>query len=276
MNWNWTNTAFMGAGTTRAPILRACRADQRVSYYLYVPRGFTRENAKEYSLAVVIHGTTRNADKMRDAFVPFADETKTLVLAPLFPTGLIEREDIHNYKFIAFHDMRFDLLLNDMADEVSEAMGIDGSTFLLYGFSGGGQFVHRYVYLHPDRLKGAVVGAPGRSTYPDDALWPDGIQGMKDIFGHNPNFSKIRNVPLLFVVGQDDTEAVDYEGDATYSVFMNRYGSNRLERVEALAKAFSAKGCNASFEAVPNAKHEWKKTVDAATAFFKKCLEAQN
>ena len=40
--------------------------------------------------------------------------------------------------------MRFDLLLLAMVDEVERKYGIDARRFCLFGFSGGGQFVHRF------------------------------------------------------------------------------------------------------------------------------------
>ena len=40
------------------------------------------------------------------------------MLAPLFPVGLIEPGELSNFKRLKFHDMRFDLLLLSMVDEV--------------------------------------------------------------------------------------------------------------------------------------------------------------
>ncbi|KAK9234061.1 hypothetical protein V1525DRAFT_414306 [Lipomyces kononenkoae] len=72
--------------------------------------------------------------------------------------------------------MRYDLLLLAILDEVSlRCPAIDTSKVLLTGFSGGGQFVHRFTYLHPERLLAVNVGAPGSVTYLDDNRpWADG------------------------------------------------------------------------------------------------------
>lgn len=87
MEFNWTNTAIMGAGTKKAPLPRASRLDARFSYFAYLPKGFTLENGHRYALLVLIHGTTRNAEKMKEMFMDFADETETVLLAPFSPAG---------------------------------------------------------------------------------------------------------------------------------------------------------------------------------------------
>jgi len=120
----------------------ALQADQRVSYCLYVPESLKDEKDRSACrLIVAVHGTGRTATAYRDGFAPLAERTRSIVLAPLFPVGLIEPGELSNFKRLKFHDMRFDLLLLSMVDEVERKYGIDVRRFLLFGFSGGGQFV---------------------------------------------------------------------------------------------------------------------------------------
>jgi poly(3-hydroxybutyrate) depolymerase len=276
MDWNWKNTALMGAGTKKAPILRACRIDQRFSYYLYIPRGFIPENTANYRIASVIHGTLRNAEKLRDAFIDFANETNTLILAPLFPCGIIDREDIHNYKFIKFHDIRFDHVLLDMVDDVRETFGIVEEKFLLHGFSGGGQFAHRMFYLHPDRLAAVSVGAPGRATYLDkEEDWYTGIRDFEVQFRKPIDLVALKKVSVLLLAGSEDTESVDYTEDVSFSESSKKYGDNRLERIRALLQNYLEHGLNARLEEVPGLGHEGLRMVPQVTAFFKQVLELQ-
>jgi poly(3-hydroxybutyrate) depolymerase len=145
----------------------ACQYDQRFSYYAYIPSSYDENLNIDYPLAVIVHGNERAAQKYRSVFKDFAEANQTIILAPLFPCGIIEPYDMDNYKFIKFHDIRFDYVLLAMVDELAEKYRIDHSQFLLHGFSGGGQFVHRFYYLHPDRLLGVSIGAPGRLTLLD-------------------------------------------------------------------------------------------------------------
>jgi poly(3-hydroxybutyrate) depolymerase len=273
MDWSWKNTALMGAGTKKAPLLRACRTDQRFSYYLYIPRGFKPENAANYRITAVVHGTMRTAEKLRDAFVDFADETNIFILAPLFPCGIIDREDIHNFKFIKFHDIRFDHILLDMIDDVRETFGITEEKFLLHGFSGGGQFTHRMFYLHPGRLAAVSVGAPGRATYLDESEdWYAGIRDFEIQFGKPIDMVALKKVPVLLLAGLEDTESVDYTEDVSFTGALKKYGDNRLERIRSLLQNYLEHGLTVHLEEVPGIGHEGLKMVPQVIKFFKKVL----
>src|ERR1700691_43616 len=114
----------------------ASAADQRFSYCLYVPQR-QEPDPERYPLIVVQHGTARAAARYRDTFREFCEEYRCAVLAPLFPAGIGSPDDLHNFKFLAFGDLRFDLILLSMIDEVAARFPVRGDTFLMYGFSGG-------------------------------------------------------------------------------------------------------------------------------------------
>ncbi len=65
-------------------------------------------------------------------------------------------------------DIRYDHILLAMVDEVGERLGRTFADFMLFGFSGGGHFAHRFFYLHPQRLSAVSIGAPGAVTLIDD------------------------------------------------------------------------------------------------------------
>lgn len=269
MEFNWINTAYYAAGSKIGPLVRACRLDARFPYFLYLPRGTTPKNASKCNLAVVVHGTYRDAERLKNAFADFADRTNTIILAPLFPCGVVDRQDIHNYKFIRFHDIRFDYILLDMVDDVRESFGIEKEKFLLYGFSGGGQFTHRMFYLHPERLQAVVIGAPGRATYLNrDLNWPDGIANFMEVFGREISFDALRQVPVLLMVGSNDTEVIDYSADSTASDGMSKNGSNRLERVRALNENYAEHSIQTKLIEVHGAAHEEDKMLKDAQAFL--------
>ena len=69
----------------------ALQADQRVSYCLYVPKSLRDEkDPSTWRLIAAVHGTGRTATAYRDGFAALAERTRCIVLAPLFPVGLIE------------------------------------------------------------------------------------------------------------------------------------------------------------------------------------------
>lgn len=75
--------------------------------------------------------------------------------------------------------MRFDLLVLDMIDPAAEIWPLSTDRFALFGYSGGGQFAHRFLYLHPHRPTALSIGAPGNVTLPDPVRpWPAGVRGL--------------------------------------------------------------------------------------------------
>lgn len=271
MKFNWINTALMGAGTKKAPLPRASRLDQRFSYLAYLPKGFSLEKGSDYRLFVLIHGTTRNAEKMKERFMDFADETKTVLLAPFFPCGIIDREDIHNYKFLKYKDIDFGEIAVDMIQDVTETFHLDPyKKILISGFSGGGQFVHRFMYRYPELLEAACIGAPGRSTYLDkEEDWPSGIKNWEEIFGTGINFEALTRIKICLIAGDQDTEKISYEGDASFNPAMYKYGNTRVERLKALQKNYQEFGLHCDLRLIPGAGHDWTATVDDVKEFLK-------
>ena len=80
--------------------ISACRADQRFSYCCYLPESYEEAGTRRYPLAVLVHGSLRDATSLRDQFIDFAEANQCVLLAPLFPCGIEEPGDTHNYKRI--------------------------------------------------------------------------------------------------------------------------------------------------------------------------------
>ncbi|KAH8812948.1 hypothetical protein F5884DRAFT_751246 [Xylogone sp. PMI_703] len=204
----------------------ALRYDNRISYTLYIPQqhynpdptcrstGNTKDIDPKYllpplPLIVNVHGTGRDAQKCRDRLIEFADTERAAVLAPLFPAGLDGYGDLDSFKLLKSKTLRADLGLLQILDEVAAKWpGIETQKFFLAGFSGGGQFVHRFAYLYPEKLHALSVGAPGRATHLDTSLpWPKGIQDVETVFGPDLKVdkNKIRAIPhIQLLIGGED------------------------------------------------------------------------
>lgn len=136
-----------------------------------------------------------------------------------------------NYKRLVYEQpgtgkaLYFDQIMLQILEEISGMWGsVDIGRVNMSGFSGGGQFVHRFFYLHPDRLKSVSIGAPGNATYLDDTRpWPLGIQDVSDRFnGAVIDKDKLRRVPCQLFVGSADTyHTVGYDGSRAQ---LSRYG----------------------------------------------------
>ena len=242
--------------------------DQRFSYLLYLPRGLKADSIERPRLLVAVHDTFRDMYQLRHQFKEFANQTNTVVLLPVFPCGIEDREDLHNYKFILYHGIRFDLILKDMIEEVRECFRLTDQ-ILMYGFSGGAQFIHRYLYLHPENISDAVIVAPGRITFLDpEEDYYCGIHDFEKFFGQSFNMTALKKIRVLLMVGTDDTEEIDYAAEGDFAPAIGKFGKNRLERVRALFENYRENGMDAYLKELPGISHEAEKAVSSAISFY--------
>ena len=159
-------------------------------------------------------------------------------------------------------EKRYDLILLDMIEDMAKRYpGVHTDQFFMFGHSGGGQFVNRFLFAHPDRLKACSIGAPGRPTFlnPDeDYFW--GIRDFKDYFGYDVDLEAVKKVPVLISVGELDNKFI---GDSPY-------GDNRVARMKSLQKNFQEHGVHTELTILPGFAHEAgeKERVQAAQKFF--------
>jgi poly(3-hydroxybutyrate) depolymerase len=241
----------------------ASQRDQRFSYCLYVP-GVHRTTSKPLPLTVVVHGTQRMAERYRDAYRGFAEENETVVLAPLFPAGIGEPGDLHGFKRLSFRGVRFDRVLLDIVDEVAQRYRVDGTRFALHGFSGGGQFVHRFAYLHARRLSALSIGAPGRVTRIDPRVpWWPGTADLRERFGTDLDLDALRAVPVQMIVGAEDTETWEIAEPG-----VDAGGDTRVERLASLRDNFEAHGIGVRMDVVPGLAHRGLQLQSTVQEFF--------
>ncbi|MCY4394665.1 MAG: alpha/beta hydrolase [Rhodospirillaceae bacterium] len=249
----------------------ASRLDPRFALSLYVPQSLRQDDPAP--LLVLIHGTSRR-DNFRDGFRDFAERTGTVLLAPLFPVGAAAADDVHGYKWIDGDGVRFDLLLLDMIGQAAAIWPLAADRFALFGYSGGGQFAHRFLYLHPHRLTALSVGAPGNVTLPDPARpWPAGVSGLEERFGIGFDNDAIRAVPLHMVVGGADTETWEIAkepGDPVYIRGVNDESTSRIERLKRLEFEMARRGSSTQFELVEGVAHDGPAVVPAVTLWLER------
>ena len=261
--------------------LFAAQADQRFSFCLHVPATYDENGDQDYPLIVLVHGTERGAQRYRDEFVEFAEREQCIVLAPLFPCGIIDPADLDNYKFIEYRGIRFDLILLAMIDQIAERYRLRSRRFLIHGFSGGGHFVHRFLYLHPQRLRAASIGAPGMVTLLDSTKpWWVGTGGIEPIFGTGVDLDALRQVAVQMIVGDADTETWEITIPATSRLWMegiNDAGRTRIDRLTTLAESFRAHGIKVRFDQVPGVTHQgWHPALLAKVQEFLSAALAQD
>ncbi len=232
----------------------------KARYYLYVPPGVSANPP----LFVTVHGISRNAREHARLFAPFADKYGFVVLAPLFPAQTFSDYQRLGCNNDAEHAGR---VLEAMVDEVGRLTGAQAQRFFLFGYSGGGQFAHRYAMAHPERVGAYAVGAAGWYTFPDlDQPYPHGIKPCETRPDMQMVPKRFLEIPAMVLVGERDTRP---DTALRRSNKLNaQQGSSRLERgrrwVAAMHKAARDQGLEGSFEfvALPNCGHSFKECME--------------
>jgi dienelactone hydrolase len=152
-------------------------------YYLYVPKAIRAEvkGAKKHTILVLPNNAGKTSDdfNIHEADVrrkiknnaEIADKLGVALLMPVFPrpqtdwkiyTHALDRDAMTTDKK---EFARFDLQLVRMIDNAraklaKEKLKFDERVFML-GWSASAMFVNRFTFLHPKRVKAAVIGSPG-------------------------------------------------------------------------------------------------------------------
>ena len=211
--------------------LRALRDDPRQHYFLYLPPCVA--GARVF---VTVHGISRNAQEHARLFAPFAERYGVVLIAPLFPEDRFAK---YQQMGRAGRGERADQALRQILDEVQTLTGAGVNQLYLFGFSGGGQFVHRYAMAYPERVAKFIVGAAGWYTFPDATLrYPRGIKPRRDLPDVRFEPERFLRVPGSVVVGERDIKPGTALNKATRVT--EQQGQDRLARAQRWTEAMNA------------------------------------
>ncbi|HET6323235.1 MAG TPA: hypothetical protein VFG04_00940 [Planctomycetaceae bacterium] len=181
---------------------------KEITVFTYLPPDVDSSKAP---IVFVMHGHHRSAESYRNNWAKHADKYGFMVLAPLFDEEQWGQGQ-YSYASVVTKSGRIRdpakwsfTVVEHLFDEVKAATGNTNPQYFLYGFSEGGQFVHRLVLLLPQaRYARAVVGTPGWYTMPRfDVKYPYGL-GDSPATEASVRTSLGRDVVLL--LGDQDTD----------------------------------------------------------------------
>jgi poly(3-hydroxybutyrate) depolymerase len=214
-------------------------------------------------LLIAVHGISRNAREQARLFARHAERDGVTIVAPLFEPAT--HGDYQRLGRVG-RGGRADHLLDEIVAEVSSNQGLASRPLRLFGFSGGGQFVHRYAMAHPDRVAAAVVSAAGWYTFPDRGLaYPYGIGAPDALPGVGFDLARMLRVPVTVLVGERDHWR-DPELRASRRID-SRQGNTRIDRgrrwIEAMRTAARVRGLATPyrFELIPRCGHSFRNAV---------------
>ena len=252
-------------------------------FYLYVPEAVLDDPAGSRIL-VAVHGYRgrlegyRGGDVVRrgaSRWASLAERNRWVVLAPQFDAA---RFDNDYQRLNLGGGLRADRRLHQLVDLVGALLpGVETERLLLFGFSGGGQFVHRYAMLHPGRVERAVAAGAGWYTFPDPQLpYPLGVAA--DSLPADLDFAADRfaEVSLLLLVGEADAAAGAFqrslERDGRRYDLDELQGTTRAERArnwfDAIGRIDPGGDSKLRFEQLPGTGHRISATMRDFAARF--------
>ena len=238
---------------------RQVNGDAALRYFIYVPKKTTEHT----SLFVSVHGISRNAREHAELFAPLAEQYGVVLVAPVF-----SRQHFDDYQRLGRkgNGRRADHAMQQITSEAERLTGADCRKIFLFGFSGGGQFAHRYTMAHPEHVKRLVIGAAGWYTHPDESCkFPYGIAPTSRLKDINFHARKFLQVPACVLVGQWDTKLDP--GINRSKRIQQQQGITRLERgrrwIDAMNRAAIAHGLDTPFEfsIMPRVDHDFTRAM---------------
>jgi hypothetical protein len=238
-------------------VARRLIGDPKQIYYLYVPRKGYRD------VFITVHGVKRMAKEHAVEFAPFAERYGVVLIAPVFP-----KDRFCDYQRLGSkkNSVRADVALNRVIEEVGFLTGANTDNVFMFGYSGGGQFVHRYAMVYPQIPKRTVIAAPGWYTFPDYKVnYPYGVKKARGLGNITFDLSRFLSVPACVMVGEKD---VYRDGELNKNPLVDQQqGLNRLERgkrwIRAMKKAARIRNLDTKFDfrVLPGCNHSFIKCM---------------
>ena len=217
-------------------------------YYVFIPAN-CEPGAEPL---VLVHGISRNAAELVLRFAPHARRLGVPLIAPLFPR---QAYGMYQQVIDQRHGSRADEALFAILADASARWDLSHRRIALFGFSGGGQFAHRFAILHPQRVRVCIPVSAGWYSWPDVALrWPYGLR--KAPLG-SVDRAALTQVAFHIVVGARDTRDDDaLRRNAKLDALQ---GTDRVQRAREWHRAMQKAGLNfgGSFTVLPRTRHNF-------------------
>lgn len=240
-------------------VVRRLEIDPEQLYYLYWPHSA----ADDAPLFVTVHGISRNAEEHARRFARFAEAHGVVLVAPLFSCERFPR-----YQRLSAREGErpADLVLLNILEETGALISVNSDRIYLFGFSGGGQFAHRFAMRHPQRVARYVVAAAGWYTFPDpQQRFPRGMRHNRRMPHLVFDLAAFLSIPASVIVGERDVKP----GSALNQnpKIIAQQGENRRERgqrwIGAMVEAARQAGVSPrfSFDVVPACGHSFRRAM---------------
>ncbi len=252
-------------------------SDKPITVYTYLPDNDNLDKP----IIFAMHGSSRSIVNNCGYWSESADQYNFLVVCPEFNESQFPGSDYYQNGGMFINDQFTDStkwaynMIEEIFSYLIEKGATSKTTYGIYGFSGGGQFVHRYaIFTDPKRASIIIPAGSGWYTLLSyDESFPYGLSNSPFI---EENLANKFALPLIVLVGENDTDPNDSSLRKTEEAM--RQGNHRYARAKFFYESAKnkAKSINAQFnwklETVPNFGHSARNTAPIAAKLFNNIL----
>lgn len=197
--------------------------------------------SKDAAPLLLLHGISRDAEALFEAFLPAANAAGRVLIAPEFT-----RETWRIFQRITART-RPDIALLELLALLRTTNVIGAAPVDLFGFSGGAQLAHRFAMLYPHAISSLHISSAGWYTLPrSDIPYPYGLSAecaeAKDLIWQRRmmrGLDAFLRLPISIAIGGLDNQQED-PALRRNDVLDASQGSNRLMRAKAYRDAVRA------------------------------------
>lgn len=190
-----------------------------------------KEINNQTKVLFIIHGNSRDVKKYLNLWLEDAKDKNVILVAPHFT-----KENYPNFGTLQIAKSS-GKILNDQSNNLTNSISsfftyfkskynLESSTYRIFGFSAGSQFVHRYLMYGKDtRTEKAVLGSAGWYTFLNEEKYPYGTKNMPI---EKDRYEWFLSRRVLFILGNKDNDP--NHPTLNLSKGAKKQGNNRYER----------------------------------------------
>ena len=190
-----------------------------------------KEINNQTKVLFLIHGNSRDVKKYLNLWLEDAKDKNVILVAPHFT-----KENYTNFGTLQIAKSS-GKILNDQSNNLTNSISsfftyfkskynLESSTYRIFGFSAGSQFVHRYLMYGKDtRTEKAVLGSAGWYTFLNEEKYPYGTKNMPI---EKDRYEWFLSRRVLFILGNKDNDP--NHPTLNLSKGAKKQGNNRYER----------------------------------------------
>ena len=234
-----------------------------------------KEINSDTKVLFLIHGGSRDAEKYLSYWIDLAENKNVILIAPLFT-----KKNFPYYQTLGMATFS-GKVINDESQWLDNSItnffiffknkySLKSDNYLMFGFSGGSQFIHRYLMYGNDKaIEKAAIGSAGWYTFINGEGFPYGIKNMLPEPGR---IEWLLSLEILFLLGSKDKNPND--SSLNKSRGAKKQGRHRLDRGNAYFENLIAIGDRFNvpfrwrYKLIEGLDHSTKGMSEAAASFI--------